>query len=584
MLRDVVAASAQDPPAMTATPVGRAIVDALEAEGVTTVFGIPGGHILPIYDAVYWSPRMTSTLVRHEHAAAAMAAAYAQLTGTPGAVLVTAGPGVTNVVTAVAEAYLGALPMIILAGRGSTATVYRGASQEVGTDQILRPVTKWSARVDRADLVVPAIRQAFAISRSGKPGPVLIEVPRDILAQRTEISRYVPAGAPGRMAADPVLVSQAAQALAAARRPLLIAGGGVLASAASAALVRLAEQLFSPVLTSLAGRGAIPEDHPLAAGGLGAHRNWLSKQLLAESDVIVGLGARFEEMETNWQPSALPPSNATYIQVDIDPSELGRSVPADIVLAGDLRTVLEQILAELGPVGGLPAPGARERAARVAAAVAELDAEAEALASRAGPVIHPAQVIRLARRVFPQDTILGVDVGVSAQQIGGAFPFFRVYDPRSTVVPSSFYGMGFVTAAIPAAGLVHPGRPVLCFTGDGSFQMVSSILQVAAEYRLAVTWCVLNDDGLGSIWDIQHHTYQDRIIDTVFPVQPDLARLARSSGCYGERVEAADEVEPALTRALKANSEGRPAVADVRVSRERLNQTIEHYVSTYPQP
>jgi acetolactate synthase I/II/III large subunit len=571
------------PSAVTTTPVGHAVVGALEAEGVSTVFGIPGGHVLPIYDAVYASARVTSILVRHEHSAAAMAAGYAQLTGKPGVVVVTAGPGVTNVVTAVAEAFVGALPMVILAGRGSTATVYRGASQEVGTDQVLRPVTKWSTRVDRADLVVPAIRQAFAICRSGKPGPVLVEVPRDILAQDITATEYRPGGAPGRMAADPGPVREAAQTLAAAQRPLLIAGGGVLASGASAALVQLAERLLSPVLTSLAGRGAIAEDHPLAAGGLGAHRNWVSKQLLAESDVIMGLGTRFEEMETNWQPSAVPPAGATYIQVDIDPSELGRSVPADIAVAGDIRTVLEQLTAELTPAA-VPAAGARERAAQVAASVAALEAEVEALASRTQSAIHPAQVIRLARRVFPRDTILGVDVGVSAQQIGGAFPYFRIYEPRSTVVPSSFYGMGFVTAAVPVAKLVHPQRPVLCFTGDGSFQMVSSILQVAAEYRLAVTWCVLNDDGLGSIWDIQHHAYGDRIIDTAFTVQPDLAGLARSSGCHGERVEVIDDIEPALARALQANSEGSPAVVDVPVSRERLSQTIEHYVSTYPQP
>ncbi len=565
-------------------PVGRSVVEALEAEGVSTVFGIPGGHILPIYDAVYASPQITSIMTRHEHAAAAMAAAHAQLTGTPGVALVTAGPGATNVVTAVAEAFVGALPMIVLAGRGSTATTYRGASQEVSTDQILRPVTKWSTRVDRPDLVVPALRQAIAICRSGKPGPVLVEVPRDVLAADAEAARYVPVGVPGRLAADPELIGRAARALTAARRPLLIAGGGVLASAASAALLRLAQQLLSPVLTSLAGRGAIAEDHPLAAGGLGAHSNPLSKQLLAESDVIVGLGTRFEEMETNWQPSALPPPGATYIQVDIDPAELGRSVAADIAVAGDVRTVLEQLLASLASMGPLPAEGARQRADRVAASVAELDAQADATASRTAPPIHPAQVIRLARAVFPRETILGVDVGVSAQQIGGAFPFFRVYEPRSTIVPSSFYGMGFVTAAMPAAKLVHPDRPALCFTGDGSFQMVSNILQVAAEYRLAVTWCVLNDDGLGSIWDIQHHAYGDRIIDTVFTAQPDLAALARASGCHGERVEVAAEIEPALARALKANNEGRPAVVDVKVSRERLSQTIGHYVNTYPQP
>lgn len=569
---------------MTPIPVGHAIAAALAAEGVNTVFGIPGGHILPLYDGVRAHPELTSILVRHEHAAAAMAAAYAQLTGTPGVVLVTAGPGVTNVVTAVAEAFVGALPMIILAGRGSTATVYRGASQEVATDQILRPVTKWSTRVDRADLMIPALRQAFAISRSGKPGPVLIEAPRDILAQQIEADHYRPAGPPGRMAGDPGAVSRAAAALAGAERPLLIAGGGVLASAASPALLRLAGQLSSPVLTSLAGRGALPEDHPLAAGGLGAHRNPVAKRLLAESDVIVGLGTRFEEMETNWQPSAMPPDRATYIQVDIDPGELGRSVPAHIGVTGDVRTVLEQITAELDAAGFAAAGSARQRAASLPGAIAALDAAADELASRPGPLIHPAQVIRLARGVFPRDTVLGVDVGASAQQIGGAFPYFRVFEPRTTVVPSSFYGMGFVAAAMPAARLVYPGRPALCFTGDGSFQMVSGILPVAAQYQLAVTWCVLNDDGLGSIWDIQHHAYQDRIIDTTFEFQPDLAGLAWASGCHGERVELVAQIEPALARALQANSEGRPAVVDIRVSRERLSQTIEHYVSTYPQP
>ena len=564
-------------------PAGRAIVEALEAEGITTVFGIPGGHILPIYDAVYENPRITSILVRHEHAAAAMAAAYAQLTGKPGIVLVTAGPGVTNVVTAVAEAFVGALPIIILGGRGSTATTYRGASQEVSTDQILRPVTKWSTRVDRADLLVPAIRQAFAIAQNGKPGPVLVEMPRDILAQDIAATPYRPVGPPGRVAADPAMVRQVVQALASARRPLLIAGGGAVASAASTVLVRLAELLLSPVLTSLAGRGAIPEDHFLAAGGLGAHRNPVSRQLLAESDVIIGLGTRFEEMETNWQPSAVPPPSATYVQLDIDPGELGRSIPADIAVVGDVRTVLEQLLDSLVTAGFRPAEGARRYAAELASSVDVLDADAEALASRSWPVIHPAQVIRLARRVFPRETILGVDVGASAQQIGGAFPYFRVYDSRSTIVPSSFYGMGFVTAAMPAAKLVHPGRPALCFTGDGSFQMVSSILPVAAEYQLPVTWCVLNDGGLGSIWDIQHHTYGDRIIDTVFAVQPDMTALARACGCHGERVEVPGEIEPALARALKANNEGMPAVVDVAVSRERLRQTVEHYVSTYPQ-
>jgi acetolactate synthase-1/2/3 large subunit len=566
--------------------VGKAIVNALAAEGVSMIFGMPGGHILPIYDAVLDEPSIRSILVRHEHQAAAMAAAHAQLTGRPGVVLVTAGPGVTNTLTAVAEAWVGALPMIVLGGRASTVTAHRGASQEIPTDQVFAPVTKWSVRVDRADLVLDTLRRAFTVARGGRPGPVLIDLPRDILLEHVRDDGYVPSAPPPRPEADPSAVALAARKLAAAACPLLVAGGGAIASEASDAVLQLAEALDAPVITSLAGRGIIPEDHPLAVGGLGAHRNAVSKRLLAEADVVLGLGTRFEEMETNWRPGAVPGPNASYLQVDIDPSQIGRSVRADLALIGDVRTVTQQLIDDLPVREARPAEHdgrAGERLQRLARDLAELEDSVDEMARSAARPIHPVRAIRSAGRVFGEDAVLGFDVGALAQHIGGAFPITRVHGQRSAVVPSSFYGMGFVAAAMPVAKLVHPDRPALCFVGDGSFQMVMPILPTAAHYRLGVTWVVLNDDALGSIWDQQHYSYDDRIIDTVFDLQPDLAGVAVACGCAGERVETPDDLDSAFGRALAANREGIPAVVDVAVARERLPQTREHAPNVYLQ-
>ena len=557
------------------TTAGRAIVEILRAEGVRAVFGIPGGHVLDIYEGLHDTPEIRHVLARHEHAAAAMAAGYAQLTGEPGVAVATAGPGATNLLTAVAEAYVGCLPMILLAGRGLTTTAQRGASQEVPTDRVFAPVTKWSVRVDRAELVTEVMRQAFAVSRGGRPGPVYIDLPRDVLGETVEFT-YLPVGAPARPPADPAQVHELVDRLMAAERPILIAGGGTTMAGAHAELRELAELVGAPVLTSLSGRGTLPDDHPLAAGGLGAHRNRLSKRLLAEADVVVGLGTRFEEMETNWQPGRVPSPEAFYAQVDIEPAELGRSIPTHLGVVGDVRAVLRQAIELVRERRPAPLPD------MISADVAALDADIAAVAADASSPVHPLTAIRAVQAVFPRDSTVAFDVGVLAQQIAGGFPFFRVYEPRSLIVPSSFYGMGFAAAALPVAKVVRPDHPAVGFVGDGSFQMVMQILPVAAEHGLAVTWVVLNDHALGSIRDIQELRFDGRMIGTDFTLQPDLAAIAEACGCHGERVESSDDVHGALERALEANRAGRPALVDVLVAPERLNQTREHY-AYYPQ-
>jgi acetolactate synthase I/II/III large subunit len=556
---------------------GRAIVDVLHAEGVRQVFGLPGGHVLSIYDALHDSPEISHYLARHEFTAAAMAAGYAQLTGEPGVCVVTAGPGCTNMLTAVAEAFVGCLPMVLFAGRGATFSAQRGASQEVATEQIFAPVTKWSVRVDRADQAVPVVRRAFAEARSGRAGPVLLDLPRDILDSEVEAAPYAPVAAPTHPIGDPAAVDAAAEALAGAERPLIVAGGGAIASGAAEEVRTLAERLAAPVLTTLSGRGIIADDHPLSLGGLGAHHTRLSQRLFLEADVVLGLGCRFEEMETNWSPTAVPSPDATYIQVDIHAPEIGRSVPAQIGIVGDVSAVVTQLLGKVGA-----ASGDSPRVAEAAEELADIEAEFERDADSDMRPMHPFRPIRALRAALPRDAITAIDVGCLAQHMVGVTPYYRVYEPRSLIVPSSFYGMGFAAAAAPAARIVHPDRPAVCFVGDGSFQMVMNVLPVAAEYELGVTWCVLNDNALGSIRDTQVYRFDERIVDTEFGVQPDFALVARACGCHGERVEDAADLDGAVRRALEANEGGTPAVLDVLVSPERVLGTLEHF-SFYPQ-
>jgi acetolactate synthase-1/2/3 large subunit len=519
-------------PVVRTVSAGQAIVEVLQAERIRFVFGMPGGHTIGIYDALYDAPAIRHILVRHEQHAACLAAGYAQLTGDPAVVCVTAGPGATNLVTAVAEAFVGALPMIIIAGRGATRNAHRGASQEIDQVTIFEPLTKWAVRVDRPDLIVECLRQAFVIARSGKPGPVLLDIPQDVLGSQVEFGHYKPVGAPSRSRGDAAQISAAAQALIAARNPLIVAGGGAIASGAEAEVRALAERFAIPVITTLAGRGIIPDDHPLIAGGLGHHRQAITKKLLPEADVVLGIGTRFEQQETNWKPDYLPAASATYIQIDTDASELGKSVAADIGIVGDAKIVLADLLAEVGdqgPASNLLADHPRVKALDTMRAA--LEVEADTMAASARQPIHPLRVIRTARAVFPRDASVAIDVGVLAQGMGGAFPYFKIFGPRQTIVPSSFYGMGFSAAAAPVAKLVRPNHPAVCFVGDGSFNMVMNIMPMAAEYGLPVTWCILDDQALGSIRDIQQTYFNGRYIGTEFSFQPDFGKVAEACGC-----------------------------------------------------
>lgn len=556
---------------------GQAIVEVFKAEGVKTVFGLPGGHVLKVYDGLYKTPEIEHVLVRHEQHAASMAAAYAQLSGEPGVCVVTAGPGATNLVTGLAEAWTGSWPVVVIAGRAPTLLCHKGANQEVDTHLVFRPVTKWTARVDRPELVVDLVRRAFLVARSGRPGPVVLDVPPDVLAAEVDFdpTAYIPVGKPQRIRAAAEPIAAAAAALARAERPLIVAGGGAVASDASEALVRLAERLAAPVVTTLSGRGSIPDSHPLSAGGLGGHRNDLSKRLLAEADVVFSLGARWEQMECNWTPAFRPTPDAIFIQADILAEAIGYAMPPQIGVVGDARLICEDLLTAIG--AGQPTRPLDIVCDEVSRHIAHIRKAADAVAAGEEGKISALHVIRAAERVFPADRIVGFDVGFMAQQMAGGFPLAHTAGPRTVISPSSFYCMGFVAAAMPAARIVYPDRPALCFVGDGSWQMVMNVLPTTVEHKLPVTWVVLNDMGLGSIYDIQKYNYGDRILGTEFCFAPDFAKIAEACGCYGEQIRSPGEVEAALGRALAANAQGRAAVLDFLVDRDRTIHAREYF-------
>ena len=561
---------------------GRAVVEVLKAEGVKFVFGLPGGHTLAIYDGLYNTPEIRHILVRHEQTAANMAAAYPMLTGEPGVCCATAGPGATNLAPGIAEAFFGAVPVIFLTGRAATKISLRGAAQEIPQEKIFAPITKWAVRVDRADMIVEIMRQAFTIARSGKPGPVLIDFPVDILMQPVEFAAYVPVGKPPSPRGNPVLIRTAVDEVLYSKRPIIIAGGGTVMSGAFNELREFAETLGLPVLTTLSGRGSFPDDHPLAGGGLGMHRNRVSKKLLAEADFVLGLGCRLEQFETNWGPGYVPAADACYIQVDMDPAEIGKSVIPKIGIVSDIKLLLEDMLEAVREKGGPDHRRTFRELPRIKD-LAQLKEEVEAdlkrsIATDEKPM-SPMRVVREIRDVFPRETTAAVDIGCLAQGLGGSSLYFKIYEPRSIIPCTSFYAMGFAASAIPVARLVYPKRPAIAMCGDGSFQMIMNVLPVAVEHHLPVTWCILNNQSLGSIKDVQEEMYGGRYIATSFEVQPDFALIAQACKCYGEKVEDPDQIRPAVNRAIDANNQGVPAVLDFVVSRKEPEAAIEYFGS-----
>jgi acetolactate synthase I/II/III large subunit len=540
------------------TPTGwQMVVAALKAEGIRYVFGLPGSPTC-LYDALYDEPAIQPVLVRHEAAGGFMAMAYALLSGEPAVCFASPGPGIANLVPAMLESLATCAPVIAPCTGVSGHKDGMGAFQETDQLGIMKPVTKWAVRVPYPERIPWAMHRAFSLATNGQPGPIYVEIPFEVGCATADAPDYVRAERSIRPAGDPARVQRVAGMLAEAERPLIVAGGGARSSGAHAELRALAELLGMPVMTTPSGRGIIAEDHPLAIGQVGLYRTRLGMRAFEEADLLLTVGSRNEEFQTGaWR---IYPPGAQFVQIDIEPSEIGRNYVPDAAIVGDARLVLGDLLARLQ---GQERPAWSQRGKEWMQAKAAYDAEV-AIESRCDDVpIKTKRVLFELNRVYGRNTVVVHENG--SQDLWSYYsPYYKVLDLNAVVAPGEQTCMGMGVAGAIGAKLARPDAKVVCITGDGAFQMHYQELPTAVQHRAPVTWVVLDNRSLGWI-KFGQRRLGERYIATDFGVQPDFAQLARACGCYGDTVNDPAQVGEALARALHANEDGQPAVVSFAV-------------------
>lgn len=532
------------------------VVKGLEVERVGHVFGLPG-HPAALYDSLYDSD-IEPVLVRHEASGSFMAYVYGKMKRSPGVCFASPGPGVSNLVPGVLEAWSGCVPMLALGGSAALEHEGEGAFQETPQMEFFKGITKWGFRVPRAERVSWALRRAFTLAVNGKPGPVYLEVPFDVGQEKTEETQYHPSIHLVRSRPEPDALKRAAELLLVAERPVIVAGGGALYSGCSAELVKLAELFGVPVLTTPSGRGVIPEDHPLSLGQVGLYRTKLGRDAYQSADLIVSLGSRNEEFQTAaWR---YYPEGAALIQVDIDSSELGRNFRPTVPIVADAKLFLQDLLAyahgrvKKTPLSRMP------RVKGIMEATAAYMAEVYSESGDASKPIKTKRVIYETCRVFGPKTVL-VNENGSQDLWSYYWPYWAVGALDGCVAPGEQTCMGLAVAGCIGAKLATPERPVVCTTGDGAFQMFMKEMSTAVQYKTPVTWVVLNNYSLGWI-KLHERANRERYIAVDFEAQPDFVKIAQASGCYGAQVTDPEDVKKTLRRAKRENEHGVPAMVE----------------------
>ena len=543
---------------------GRALIRALEAEGVDVMFGLPGGAILPVYDPIIDSS-IRHVLVRHEQGAGHMAEGYAHATGRPWVAMVTSGPAATNIVTPLCDAYLDSVPMVVVTGQVPYAAIGTDAFQECDTTGITQSITKHNFLVTEAQDIPRIIKEAFHIATTGRPGPVLVDIPKDIVDPTNPRSAMtwtdgVEMDLPGyhpQTEVDVDLIAAAADLIRTAERPVLYVGGGILKARAADALRALAELTGIGVVTTLMARGSFPDSHELCLGMPGMHGNYTAVTAMQESDLLVALGARFDDRVTGKLDGFAP--EAKIIHVDIDPAELGKVRRPDVAIQGDVRLAMEALSAELSDNG----IGDTDRSAwrsRISGWQERYPLAYEPWVP--GEALKPQYVIERLRDATPDDTI--VTSGVGQHQMWASQ--YWTFDHPYTWINSGGLGtMGFSIPAAIGAKVAFPERSVWAIDGDGCFQMTAQELVTATVENIPIKVALLNNSYLGMVRQWQEMFYDERYSEVFLsPDVPDYKMWAESMGCVGMRVDDPDEVDVAITKANEIDD--RPVVIDFRVA------------------
>ena len=556
-LHDAAPATAPPAPSAEQPLLGADVVlRAFEAEGVRVCFGIPGGAVLPLYDAIARGTSVRHVLARHEQGAGHMAEAYARVSGEPGVVLATSGPGATNLVTPIANAQMDSTALVCVTGQVRTALIGTQAFQECDIVSVVWPLVKgaWLVR-DPAELA-GVLHAAFALARAGRPGPVLVDVPRDV--QEAEVAfAWPPAGAPApppAPALDPRQPAAVARAIERAERPVLYAGGGVVNADAGEELRALAEHARIPVVTTLMGKGALPESHELFCGWPGMHGTKAANWTLNRADLVIAVGARFDDRVTGRLDAFAP--GATVAHFDVDPGEVGKLRHAELPVLGPLRDTLARTLAAIAAPPDTTAWLEQVRAWR-----ARFPLRYDT-APRAGAPLKPQRVLErldAALRARPEEVVWTTGVG---QHQMWAMQYLGCERPRAFVTSGGHGTMGFGLPAAVGARAARPDATVVCVDGDGSFQMTAQELATAVAADLPVVVVIVNNGGLGMVHQWQTMFYERRLSAVDLSEPADCAQVARGFGAAAWTVRTEAEFDAALAQALDC---GRAAVLDVHV-------------------
>lgn len=551
---------------------GEAIIKALKNQGVDTIFGYPGGQVIPFYDMLYDSD-LKHILVRHEQCAVHAAEGYARASGKVGVCLATSGPGATNLVTGIANANMDSSPIVAITGQVPSHLIGNDAFQEADIVGITLPITKHAYQIKNPDDIPSVIKSSFEISLSGRPGPVVIDVPKEV--QEGELTEYIE-GAINTPGYNPTIkgnsnqIKKAAKMIKESKRPIILAGGGVIISNAQEELKTFAKLINAPVCTSLMGKGAYDENDELAIGMLGMHGREVANQSVNKCDLLIAIGCRFSDRTTGKLDEFIP--NSKVIHIDIDPAEIGKNVEVDIPIVGDAKIILSSINEELNnnSLDNAWLNG-----------IIEFKNSTTPRVSYDDMPLKPQQVIKEIAQAINEDTIVTTDVGL--HQMWAAH-FLNISKPRKFISSGGLGTMGFGFPAAIGAKVAVPECPVVSIVGDGGFLMVCQELATIKEQDIPVIVPILNNRKLGMVYQWQNLLYGGRLSQTDLGTSPDFVKLSESFGINAVSITKPGETEKAISKAIKDNES---LVLDIIIKKDEFipmfppGKGIEEIVGEY---